>query len=187
MEDVAFLCSYLQQFFTDPGFGAIVARPGNWDDRFRNTLDELADVLVSHVEQDEGPTPFERMGASQRYVEIERIRQLERGAPTSAASVRLKNWAIFFEATMDQLSRYLSQGEVHDFDLLLERNQNLKSRFDEMHRLCPQYQRLIASLNPGGEIAQFLEQYRLLVLGFDDKAKGMFDDIKKMMKRGRRN
>lgn len=153
------LSTFLQQFFTDANYAPVATRPARYPERFRQTLDELAATQARHLDMTNGVTAWERMRAAQGFFETTVVRQIERGATDGVALSRINGLASSFAQREGELAAYLRGSEVADLAKLKARNQLFADRCDDLHRLGPQFAQVIALLQPGGEIAQFLALY----------------------------
>jgi len=150
------ISSFIAQFFTDPDYTSIARRPVQYAARFRATLDDLEGTLISHLDQTEGVTGYERTRTAQIYLEVTMARQLVSDAPDGAALARLKTLASQHALRLAPLSSYLAGGEVHEMVQLRERNVCFATRVAQLKQDCPRFGQVRELFLPRGEISEYL-------------------------------
>lgn len=150
------LCSFLAQFFTDPDYKDVAARPARYATRFHQTLEELRLTLEEHLGQSAGVTTYERTRSAQIYYELTMARQIESDRADTTAQVRLRALAAQYETQQAELARYLAGGEVYDMAVLKARNQPFVDRAGELKAESARYADVMALFASGGAIQRFL-------------------------------
>lgn len=184
-KEVVTLAAFLQQFYSDPAYQDVAARPAAYPQRFEKTLEELSGTLSAHLDQATGVTGYERMGAAKMFVESTAARQLRMNAPDPVAQARLLALAGQVAPRTAELARYLGDSEVHDLVQLKGRHSLFAVRVLDLGPLCGKYKEVVTFFGPGGEAEQMLTQWDT-VFGKSkdakiDKVKDTLEKLQKLL------
>jgi hypothetical protein len=157
--DTIVACSYLQQLLTDSRFLPVFARMGTYPQTFSDTLDDLASTLCAHMDQANGPTAFEYMGAAQAFVDNTIARGLFQESIDPAALQRLNTLSTGYRTRMNHLADYLGDPSIGNLAAQQARNQVFVRKLNEMKTLIPQWMNLLKMFGENGKIGAFLERY----------------------------
>lgn len=150
---------FLSDFFSKTTYRAIFNRLRDYPARFTSMLDDMDRVLRDFIDQPKGPTPYERVIASQKLVEATKLRQLDRAGPEPGAIGKINQLADEYASTVRPLSIYLRTNEAHDYGVLASRNARFLSSLQDMKKMARQYERIVKSYDAGGAIKEMLALY----------------------------
>lgn len=174
------LVSLLIQIYTDPAYQAIAARPGDYDTRFKSTVDDLITGLNAHIDQTDS-TPYEKMAATKLLYEATAARALDQDFADTAGAARLLALGAAAKPKMGEFSRYISGGELHDFARLKVRNQRFSDRVKELKILAPQYKQIDAFFQLGGPADIMVKLYEQFGGKMKMDPKSILGALEKMM------
>lgn len=154
--ETVLLVSLLQQFYAEPRYAPVNARPGTYPARIRQILDDTSATLCSHLDQPTGVTPYEKLMAALTLADVTALRQIERGALDGAMIGRLDAIAEREKLHMREFSSGLTGGELRDLSALRTRHPRLTARVAEMQDFCPRYTEMLTLFTANGTVMKML-------------------------------
>jgi type II secretory pathway pseudopilin PulG len=168
---------FLDDFFNRQTCRKVFDRLKEYPARFTGLLDEIERPLRDFLDQSDGPTPYERVIASQRFVEVTKLRQLDLGRADPPALSRIQRLAEATATTMRPLSTYLKTSDVHDYTALAARNARFLSALQEMKLLARRYDRVVRAYDAGGTIREMLVLYQTVRAEIELESGGVMAQI----------
>lgn len=159
------VCKFLRDFFSETTYRRIVDRLRDYYRRFETTLVALESDLRQHLATQDGPTPHEQVMTAHALVEATKVHALATDSAPADLVSTIKALSGHHASRMRELSRYLGEGEVHDWGALARRNARFAAKMRVMKDISDPtnpanlYERVVELYSADGKITRFIEVY----------------------------